>query len=137
MTKQDEPDKRDIGGVDVGLAHHGHMSYLEIPANDVGQSANFYAAVFGWLISPRDAENCSFDDRSGTLIGRWTTGRTVSREPGILPYIYVDHIDEVVSRIVGQGGEVVKPVYREGDLWVARFHDPAGNLMGVWQAGTR
>jgi predicted enzyme related to lactoylglutathione lyase len=61
----------------------------------------------------------------------------VSREPGLLPYIYVDDIDHVVERIVTQGGEVVKPPYPEGDLWVATFRDPAGNLIGVWQAGPR
>jgi predicted enzyme related to lactoylglutathione lyase len=28
---------------------------------------------------------------------------------------------------------VVQPRYTEGDLWVARFSDPAGNIIGVWQ----
>jgi hypothetical protein len=137
MTKEDKSPERDIGGVDPGLARHGHLSYVEIPAIDVEQSAVFYESVFGWSISRRDAENCSFDDRSGTLIGRWTTGRAVSREPGILPYIYVDHIDEVVRRVVTQGGQIVKPVDPEGNLWVATFRDPTGNLMGIWQVGPR
>jgi predicted enzyme related to lactoylglutathione lyase len=61
----------------------------------------------------------------------------VSREPGILPYIYVDHIDEVVRRVVTQGGQIVKPVDPEGNLWVATFRDPTGNLMGIWQVGPR
>jgi hypothetical protein len=65
------------------------------------------------------------------------TGRAVSREPGLLPFIYVDRIDDVVERVVTRGGEVVKPPYPEGDLWVATFRDPAGNLVGVWQAGPR
>ena len=36
-----------------------------------------------------------------------------------------------------QGGEIVLPPYQEGDLWVATFRDPAGNLIGVWQSGAR
>jgi uncharacterized protein len=123
--------------VDKGLARHGHVSYLEIPALDPEQSAAFYEAVFGWNISRRDNVDRSFDDRSGAFIGRWATDRTASREPGLLPYIYVDRIDDVVARIGRHGGEVVKPPYPEGDLWVATFRDPAGNLMGIWQAGPR
>jgi hypothetical protein len=137
MTKKDEESKRNHGGVDDGLARHGHVSYLEIPAVDPEQSAAFYEAVFGWQIRGRDSGGPSFDDRSGTLIGRWVTGRAVSGEPGLLPFIYVDRIDDIVARVMSEGGEVVQPVYPEGDLWVATFRDPAGNVMGVWQAGPR
>ncbi len=113
------------------------MSYLEIPAVDAEQSAVFYETVFGWNIHRRDAGRISFDDRSGDLIGRWVAGRAASREPGLVPYIYVDRIDEVVGQIVKQGGAVVQPSYPEGDLWAATFRDPAGNLMGIWQFGPR
>lgn len=123
--------------VDSGLARHGHVSYLEIPAVDAEKSAAFYEAVFGWAVHRRDSGRISFDDRSGTLIGAWETSRAASREPGLLPYIYVDGIDRVVERIVAGGGQVVKPPYPEGDLWVATFRDPGGNLMGIWQAGPR
>jgi hypothetical protein len=137
MVQHDETPKRDTGGVESGLARHGHVSYLEIPAFDSEQSAVFYEAVFGWSIRRRDNGDASFDDGSGGLIGRWVTGRAAAREPGMVPYAYVDHIDEIVERVVKQGGEIVKPPYAEGDLWVATFRDPAGNLMGVWQAGPR
>lgn len=67
------------------------------------------------------------------MIGAWVTGRAPSREPGILPYIYVHDINAILERIRDAGGEIVKPVYAEGDLWVATFRDPAGNGIGVWQ----
>jgi predicted enzyme related to lactoylglutathione lyase len=123
--------------VDKELARHGHVSYLEIPAADADKSADFYEAVFGWSIRRRDNGHISFDDRSGDLIGGWVTDRKASREPGLLAYIYVDRIDEIVQRIVKQGGEIVKSPYPEGDLWVATFRDPAGNVLGIWQAGPR
>lgn len=137
MTENDEGLERNSGGVQNRLARHGHVSYLEIPAVDSAQSADFYEAVFGWRIDRRATGQCSFDDRSGDLIGRWVTGRAVSREPGLLPFVYVDHIDDIVERVMMQGGEVDRPPYPEGDLWVATFRDPAGNLMGIWQAGSR
>jgi len=35
------------------------------------------------------------------------------------------------------GGEVVRAPYQEGNLWVATFRDPAGNVVGLWQEGER
>lgn len=124
-------------GVDAGLTRHGHISYLEIPATDVEQSAVFYQTVFGWEIRRRKDGQCSFDDRSGNLIGRWKTDRTASGDPGFLPYIYVDQIDAIVQRVEQAGGRVVEAVRPEGNLWVATFRDPAGNLLGIWNAGGR
>jgi predicted enzyme related to lactoylglutathione lyase len=79
----------------------------------------------------------SFTDATGDMIGAWVTGRTASREPGVLPYIYVHGIDAAIDRIKANGGDVVKPPYDEGGLWVATFRDPTGNVLGIWQNGPR
>ena len=41
------------------------------------------------------------------------------------------------DRVVTNGGEVVTAPYPEGDLRVATFRDPAGNVIGVWQQAPR
>jgi len=119
------------------LFGHGRLSYIQIPAKSVRESATFYAGVFGWEVRGGNDEHLSFADATGDMIGAWVTGRALSREPGILPYIYVHGIDAILQRIKASGGEIVKPAYPEGDLWVATFMDPAGNVMGVWQQGPR
>jgi predicted enzyme related to lactoylglutathione lyase len=124
-------------GVDPRLARHGALSYLEIPAIDPRQSAVFCEQVLGWTIRERAADDPRFEDPTGQLIGRWVTGRAISREPGLLPYIYVDRIDDAVARAAAHGGEVVKAPYPEGNLWVATVRDPAGNPIGLWQEGPR
>lgn len=124
-------------GVDDRLARHGGLSYLEIPAIDARRSAAFYENVLGWNVRGHDTDQPHFSDATGHLIGRWVTGRLISREPGLLPYIYVDHIDDVVERVATHGGEVVTATYPEGDLWVATVRDPAGNVIGLWQQGPR
>jgi predicted enzyme related to lactoylglutathione lyase len=123
--------------VDSRLTHHGHVSYLEIPAVDVAESAAFYEAVFGWQIHRRESGQTSFDDGTGSFIGRWVPEHAASRQPGFLPYVYVDRIDDVLGKATARGAEIVKPPYPEGDLWVATFRDPAGNLIGIWQASPR
>ena len=61
----------------------------------------------------------------------------VAGEAGVRPYIFVEHVDETLDRVVAHGGEVVTAPYPEGDPWVATFRDPAGNVLGVWQTGSR
>jgi hypothetical protein len=71
------------------------------------------------------------------VIGHWRTDLAVVGEAGVLPFIYVNRVDDALWQITEHGGGVVKPPYPEGDLWVATFRDPAGNVLGVWQHGPR
>jgi predicted enzyme related to lactoylglutathione lyase len=119
--------------MDNPLARHGGLSYLEIPAVHPRQSADFYAHVLGWQIDERAADDFRFSDGNGLLIGRFAIDRAASREPGLVPFIYVESLDAAVARVVAKGGEIVKPPYAEGDVRVARIRDPAGNLLGLWQ----
>jgi uncharacterized protein len=121
-------------GVASGLTRPGGISYLHIPATDVRRAAVFYEAVFGWNVHGHDTDRPGFDDGTGHVSGAWMTNQAISREPGLLPYIYVDPIDECVGRIREHGGEVVTGPDPEGDLLVATFRDPEGNLIGLWQA---
>lgn len=123
-------------GVTAGVARTGGISYLHIPATDVLQASAFYASVFGWKTGG-DSNRQSFEDGTGHVAGAWVTTQEISREPGLLPYIYVEHIDETAGKIAAHGGEILQPPYPEGNLWVATFRDPAGNVMGIWQAGAR
>jgi predicted enzyme related to lactoylglutathione lyase len=104
------------------------VSYLELPAADIEASAAFYREALGWKV--RDD---SFTDGSGHVIGHWRTDLTVAGDSGIRPYIYTENIDQVLDAITACQGELVQPRYLEGDLWVAHFRDPAGNILGVWQ----
>jgi uncharacterized protein len=108
------------------------VSYLEVPATDIAQSSTFYRQVFGWAVSS-DAEQGSFTDGSGHVIGHWRSDLEVAGDQGIRPYIYVSNLGQVLNEVAAHGGTVVQPRYTEGDLWVARFSDPAGNIIGVWQ----
>jgi predicted enzyme related to lactoylglutathione lyase len=108
------------------------ISYLHIAAADPPASARFYRAVFGWEVRD-DPKDPSFADGTGHVIGRWVSDLPVAGEAGFLPFVYVDAVDATLERVVACGGSVVKAPYPEGDLRVATFRDPAGNVVGVWQ----
>ncbi len=113
--------------------------YLQIPAMDIANSVSFYQNVFGWNIRGRDTARPSFDDATGNISGAWVTGRPISREPGLLAYIWVDDIDATLELIAAEGGEAVEPPHLDspGGEWIATFRDPAGNVMGLYQEGSR
>ncbi|MBO0832385.1 MAG: VOC family protein [Actinobacteria bacterium] len=118
----------------VSVFRPGDVSYLRIAAPDIARSAAFYRTVFGWVT---DGDRGRFADATGHVIGHFMTDLPVVGEAGVVPYIYVESIDETLAKLTGAGGEVTVLPYPEGDLWVAMTRDPAGNAIGVWQHGHR
>ncbi|HWE87940.1 MAG TPA: VOC family protein [Pseudonocardiaceae bacterium] len=129
-------DKTGEKGVSDGVARVGGVTYLRIPAADPQRSAAFYQAVFGWTLGGTP-ENPSFADGTGHVIGHWRTDLAPVGEAGVLPYVFVRSVDETLRLIIESGGEIATAPYPEGDLWVATFRDPAGNVIGVWHGGPR
>lgn len=117
------------------LFAHGRLAYVQIPALDVRASAAFYKDLFGWAIRGGSDAHLSFTDATGDMIGAFVTGRSIADDAGVIVYIYVHGLDALLARVIAAGSAIVKPPYPEGDLWVATFRDPAGNVIGVWQHG--
>jgi uncharacterized protein len=125
-----------VAGVDPAVARPGGISYLRIPAVDPRRSAEFYAGVFGWLVDTGRATP-SFADGTGHVIGHFRADLVAAEDAGVRPYVYVESVDAAVAAVEALGGEIVNRPYAEGTLWVATFRDPAGNVVGIWQAGPR
>lgn len=120
----------------LALLRRPRFCYVEIPATDIGQSVAFYEKVFGWNIRHRETARPSFDDATGNVSGAWVTGRKISREAGLLPYIWVDDIDATVGQAAAHGAEIIAsphPDHPGSTSSIATFHDPAGNMMGLYQ----
>jgi predicted enzyme related to lactoylglutathione lyase len=112
---------------------NGKICYLEVPAFDVAQSATFYKTVFGWNVRQRSDGSTAFDDSVGEVSGTWKTGRPPSPEPGLLLYIIVDSVAATLDAVVAHGGEIVQPIGADAPEITARFRDPGGNVLGLYQ----
>ena len=112
---------------------NGKICYVEIPATDVEASAAFYEAVFGWRLRKRGDGATAFDDTIGEVSGTWVTGRPPASDPGLLLYVMVDDAEATVEAIVAHGGEVVQPIGGDAPEITARFRDPGGNVIGIYQ----
>jgi predicted enzyme related to lactoylglutathione lyase len=112
---------------------NGKICYIEMAALDVEQSSAFYKAVFGWNIRTRGDGATAFDDGVGEVSGAWVTGRKPATSPGLLIYIMVDNIQKTIEAVQANGGTIVQPVGVDAPEITARFMDPAGNIIGLYQ----
>jgi predicted enzyme related to lactoylglutathione lyase len=111
---------------------NGKICYVEMPATDVQRSAEFYRKVFGWKIRQRGDGSTAFDDGVGQVSGTWVMGRAAAT-PGMLIYIMVDSVEATIEAVTANGGEIVQPIGAAAPEITARFRDPGGNVVGLYQ----
>jgi predicted enzyme related to lactoylglutathione lyase len=111
----------------------GKICYIEIPAIDVAESAQFYQQVFGWHTRQRSDGSTSFDDTTGEVSGTWVLGRPPSPDPGMIVSIMVASAAITIEAIIAAGGEIGQPINPNEKEVYALFRDPAGNLLGIYQ----
>lgn len=112
---------------------NGKICYVEIPAADIARAADFYSKVFGWRIRRRGDGSTAFDDATGEVSGTWVRGRSPAPTPGLLLYVMVDSVAATLDAVVANGGTIVQPIGADAPEITARVHDPAGNVIGLYQ----
>lgn len=112
---------------------NGKICYIEIPAIEINSSVTFYKEVFGWLIRNSSDGRVSFDDGVGEVSGTWVIGPKPATEIGFVISIMVDNIQTTVDLIIAHRGQIIQPVNIDGPEKTARFTDPAGNILGLYQ----
>jgi hypothetical protein len=112
---------------------NGKICYIEMPTSDISASADFYKSVFGWNVRTRKDGSIAFDDTTGEVSGSWVKGRPPGSQPGLLFYIMVDSVADAVKAVTAHGGEIVQPIGADAPEITARFRDPGGNVIGLYQ----
>lgn len=113
---------------------NGKICYIEMPTTDIRRSSEFYRKVFGWNIRTRGDGSIAFDDGVGEVSGAWVLNRPPSDKPGLLFYIMVDSVESTVKMVVENGCEIVQPIGEDAPEITARFRDPGGNIIGLYQS---
>ncbi len=111
----------------------GKICYIEIPATDIGRSAEFYRQAFGWRIRRRGDGEIAFDDTVNEVSGTWVLDRPPSPRPGLMIHIMVADAPAAVDAVLAAGGEIVQHIDPDAREKLARFRDPAGNVLGIYQ----
>lgn len=122
------------------VAEAGRFCWVDLAASDAGSAKDFYGKVFGWTANEARANGGSFmylrlDGRDvGSLyqLNRALLDRGVPSH--WTPYIRVDDMDEVGSRVIENGGTVlVPPFVVDGVARNALILDPVGAHVGLWE----
>lgn len=119
--------------IDLHALPSPRFCYIEIPATDPRKSAEFYGNVFGWNIRGGDSDQPSFDDPNG-VSGAFVTYLKTA-ESGLLPSVWVDDMDEFVSRVSAHGGQIIEQPHPDSpgsSCRIATFRDPAGNTLRLY-----
>jgi predicted enzyme related to lactoylglutathione lyase len=112
---------------------NGKICYLEIPAVDIDRSVAFYQEVFGWNVRIRGDGSRAFDDGVGQVSGTWRLNRKPMTDVGLLIYVMVDNVADAIDKVIRAGGMIVQPIGGDAPEITARFTDPAGNILGLYQ----
>jgi predicted enzyme related to lactoylglutathione lyase len=106
------------------------VTHFEIIGKDAVALQRFYAAAFGWKLSPPmpDMGNYSLLDNEGKGIG----GGIGEGDSRVTVYIEVDDPQTYLDRVIQAGAKMLMPVTRVTDVvTIAIFADPAGNIIGL------
>jgi uncharacterized protein len=112
---------------------NGKICYMEIPTTDISRSADFYQKVFDWKVRKRGDGHLAFDDTTGEVSGSWRVGLPPSKNPGLLIYVMVTNAAAVCDAIVAAGGKIIQKIGGDAPEITARFADPDGNVLGLYQ----
>ncbi len=112
---------------------NGKICYVELPAANGAESAAFYSKVFGWNVRTRGDGAQAFDDTTGEVSGAFVAGRKPWPAPGLLFYIMVDSVAAACDKVEAAGGKIIQRIGVDAPEITARFQDPAGNIIGLYQ----
>lgn len=116
--------------------------HFELPVSNMSRAREFYSRVFGWHLN-------KFDDRNTMVTTTQTDARGIPQKPGAIngslclpqrpstPSVVIDVPDlrAHIAKVIENGGKLVdEPKTIPGLGVYARFEDPEGNLVGLWQS---
>lgn len=111
------------------------LNYVELAAKDLNATKTFFSAVFGWEFTDYGLEYSAFSNQG--LDGGFYQADACSRTDNgaALLVFYSAQLEETYTKVVGNGGEIVKPIFEFPGGFRFHFTEPSGNEFAVWSEG--
>ena len=114
------------------------VNWFQISAKDSAPLQKFYATVFEWKISasPDGSPMVMVEADKGGIAGGISNTMDGS-DRNVTVYIGVPNIEAYLARVARAGGRQGMPIMdlAAGMGRISGFVDPAGNWIGLWEAG--
>ena len=119
--------------------------HFEMPAKNKERFKKFYSEVFGWKLVDAPEMNYTMvytsevDENYMPKNPGAVNGGMMSAEEngGSYPVLVIDvpNLDEYIKKVEDAGCKIVMPKTEVGDMgYYARFVDPEGVVMGIWES---
>jgi sulfatase modifying factor 1 len=117
------------------------FDWVEIATRNVAEAASFYERLFDWKVVQKETADgfdvWIFDTGGEPRLENLRRGGIWERpndDPlGVVVYVVVDDIEEVLQRARELGGVVITDRTPQGPAFRACFADPSGNRLGLWE----
>jgi uncharacterized protein len=116
---------------------HGTFCFAELHTSDIERDKRFYGDLLHWTAAA--APKTGSEYAVFQLEGRDVAGLRQTTGPRRwVPYISVASVDDVATRAVRHGAAVLTAPFDFADAArMAVLHDPAGGVVGLWEARER
>jgi predicted enzyme related to lactoylglutathione lyase len=106
--------------------------HFEIGCRDRDKAMQFFAALFGWDVTP-SGPAALIDTGAGGINGHITA---LGHEPHryVTIYIQVDDLRAYLDKAEALGGKTLVPPVELPNGSFAWFSDPDGNILGLWKS---
>ncbi|WP_068546076.1 VOC family protein [Thalassotalea crassostreae] len=114
------------------MEQHHKISYLELPAKDIGAIKSFYQRVFDFKFVDYGDEYSAFND--GNINGGFYQSDAHANYQQGAPLIvfYSDNLEDSVDKVTEHGGKIVQPIFSFPGGRRFHFTDPSQNELAVW-----
>ncbi len=113
---------------------NNHICHFEIGCRDREKSADFYAKMFDWTLTP-DPHMTAI--KTGADVGGHITALGHEPHTYTIFYVMVDDVGGALEKAVSLGGrKIVGPVALPNTGSFGWFADPEGNTIGVYSEAT-
>jgi len=92
-----------------------------------------YQKVICWELAKCGDGAIAFDDGVCQVSGTWVLNRPPSITPGLMLYSMVMDAAATVKSIIANGAEIVQSISADHPEITARFRDPGGDVIGIYQ----
>ena len=114
------------------MTQNNKINYIEIPAQNIAATKDFFSDVFGWSFIDYGPEYCSF-------IGQGVDGGffksdlvVVTKNGSPLIVLYSNELKATQDKIEKAGGKIIKPTFSFPGGRRFHFSDPNENEFAVW-----
>jgi predicted enzyme related to lactoylglutathione lyase len=115
------------------------VAYFEIQSSNPARAAEFYRAVFGWIIIKDDSQPIDYwriatGGIEGAILERPAAATSASGANAFCCSIRVESFDVTAEKILSRGGVVALPKMAvPGRCWQGYFLDTDGNVFGIFE----